>query len=164
MNALVIYDSVFGNTEKIARAIGAALGSQGNAATLPVGQATADKVRGLDVLVVGSPTRSLRPTEAVAKFLSQLPKESLRGVRVAAFDTRWALENIDSGFLRVVVGKGGYAANAIARALKKKGGSLIASPEGFLVTGLEGPLKEGELERAAEWAAQLLQLNPERSN
>lgn len=156
MNALTVYDSVFGNTEKIARAIGDAIGSQGTTETLPVGQVTADKMRGLDVLVVGSPTRSLRPTEAVAKFLGQLPKDYLRGIRVAAFDTRWALENIDSGFLRVVVGKGGYAANAIGRMLKKKGGLLAVPPEGFLVTGIEGPLKEGETERAAEWARQII--------
>ncbi len=156
MNVLVVYDSVFGNTEKIALAIGdaigAALGPQGKVETLSVSQVTADKVRELDVLIVGSPTRSLRPTEAIAKFLSQLPQERLHSIQVAAFDTRWALENIDSGFLRLVVDKGGYAANAIARTLKKKGGKLATPPEGFLVTGVEGPLKDGELERAAEWA------------
>lgn len=152
MKTLIVYDSVFGHTEKIAQAIGAAA----SAPVLPVGQVTADKMRGLDVLIVGSPTRSLRPTEAIAKFLSQLPKDGLRGILVAAFDTRWALESIDSGFLRLVVGKGGYAANAIAGALKKKGGRLVAPPEGFLVTGIEGPLKEGGIERAAEWARQII--------
>lgn len=167
MKALIVYDSVFGNTEKIAQAIGSAigtaLGSQGDTAALPVGQVTADKVRGLGVLIVGSPTRSLRPTEAVARFLGQLPKDYLHGIRVAAFDTRWALENIDSGFLRLVVGKGGYAANAIDRMLKKKGGNLVAPPEGFLVTGVEGPLKDGELERAAGWVRQILDLSTERA-
>ena len=167
MNALIVYESVFGNTEKVACAIGAAIGaafgSQGKVATLPVSQVTTEKVRGLDFLVVGSPTRSLRPTEAVAKFLNQLPREYLQGVQVAAFDTRWALDHIDSGFLRFVVGKGGYAASTIANALKKKGGNLLAPPEGFFVTGEKGPLKDGELERAAEWARQSFQIGQEKA-
>jgi hypothetical protein len=51
----------------------------------------------------------------------------------------------------------GYAAGRIANNLKKKGSTLIASPEGFFVTGGQGPLKEGELERAAAWAKGILE-------
>ncbi len=148
MNTLVVYDSVFGNTEKIARAIAAALGAQ----AVPAGQMTAGQLRGLDLLVVGSPTRRFRPTEGLAKFLNGLPKNHLTGVRVAAFDTRVVLETIDSKALRFLVDKGGYAASAIAKTLEKKSGVLAAPPEGFFVTGEQGPLKDGELERAAEWA------------
>jgi hypothetical protein len=50
---------------------------------------------------------------------------------------------------------GGYAAPRIARALEKKGGNLAAPPEGFFVEDKEGPLKAGELERAAGWAKEL---------
>jgi len=60
--------------------------------------------------------------------------------------------SIDSSVLRFIVKTGGYAAKSIANRLKKKGGDLIMPPEGFLVTGEEGPLQEGELERAADWA------------
>ncbi|MBN1312955.1 MAG: flavodoxin family protein, partial [Anaerolineae bacterium] len=105
MNALVIYDSVFGNTEKIAHAIGEALGAQGNADTLPVGQVTIDKMHGLDVLVVGSPTRGFRPTEGVTKLLNALPKNHLDGIQVAAFDTRILLDTINSRVFRFVVDK-----------------------------------------------------------
>jgi len=69
----------------------------------------------------------------------------------AAFDTRFALESIDSSTVRFIVKTGGYAASTIAKELKKRGGNLVAAPEGFLVTGEKGPLKEGELERAKEW-------------
>jgi hypothetical protein len=72
-------------------------------------------------------------------------------VRVAAFDTRIVLETIDSKALRFLVDKGGYAASTIAKTLEKKGGKLTAPPEGFFVTGEQGPLKDGELERAADW-------------
>lgn len=151
MTTLVIYDSVFGNTEKIAQAIRTALGAR----AVSVGQVTADQLRSLDLLVVGSPTRGFRPTEGIAKFLNGLPKNHLAGVRVAAFDTRILLETIDSKALRFLVDKGGYAASTIAKTLEKKGGKLAASPEGFFVTGEQGLLKDGELERAAKWGGNL---------
>jgi flavodoxin len=150
MNTLVIYDSVFGNTEMVAKAIAAALGAQ----AIPASQADTGQLRGLDLLVIGSPTRGFRPTEGIAKLLNSLPKNHLAGVRVAAFDTRIVLETIDSKALRFLVDKGGYAASTIAKTLEKKGGRLAAPPEGFFVTGEQGPLKDGELERAAAWAAQ----------
>jgi flavodoxin len=166
VNTLIVYDSVFGNTEKIAFAIGASIGAatgapvdglpgpQGNCQTLSVSQVTPEKMRGLDLLIIGSPTRGFRPTEGMAKLLGGLSNKQLQGVRVAAFDTRIALEQIESSVLRFIVDKGGYAARTIAKTLQKKGGDLIAPPEGFYVTGEQGPLKEGELERAAEWARQ----------
>ncbi len=46
----------------------------------------------------------------------------------------------------------GYAAGRITNSLKSKGGHLAAEPEGFIVEDSEGPLKQGELERAAIWA------------
>ena len=106
MKILVIYDSVFGNTEKTAQSIAAALGTQ----AIPVSQVDAGKLRGLDLLVVGSPTRGFRPTEGLSKLLNTLPKNHLAGVCVAAFDTRIVLETIDSKALRFLVDKGGYAA------------------------------------------------------
>jgi flavodoxin len=113
MNVLVVHDSVFGNTEKVAQAIAAALGTQ----AVPVGQADAAQLCGLDLLVVGSPTRGFRPTEGISKLLSALPKNHLAGVRAAAFDTRMVLETIDSKALRFLVDKGGYAAITIAKSL-----------------------------------------------
>jgi flavodoxin len=155
MKTLIIYDSVFGNTEKVAHAMGEAFSVNGQIETLPVSQVTMDQLRGPGVLIVGSPTRSFRPTPAISQFLKALPKNHLAGINVAAFDTRIWLNTIDSATFRFLVDKGGYAANTIATALKKKGGNLLAQPEGFLVTGEQGPLKEGELERAAKWARQM---------
>ncbi|MBN2549059.1 MAG: flavodoxin family protein [Anaerolineales bacterium] len=152
MKTLVLYDSVFGNTEKIAQAIAETLA----APVAPVSQAGLEQLSGLEILVVGSPTRSFRPTEAMARFLSLLGKDQLRGVNVAAFDTRIWLDTINSKPLRFIVDKGGYAASAIAKTLKAKGGKLAVPPEGFLVSGEQGPLKDGELERAAAWGQQIL--------
>ena len=155
MKVLVIYDSVFGNTEKIAQTIGTAFARDNDVQILPVSEVEAAYEQGLALLVAGSPTRSFRPTEAVANFLKAMPKNLLVNIRVAAFDTRLALDTIDSSALRFIVDKGGYAAKTIAKELEKKGGYLHTHPEGFFVTGEQGPLKDGELERAAKWGEKL---------
>ena len=155
MKTLVVYDSVFGNTEKVAQAIAASL----DTSALPVRDVTLEMLSRLDLWVVGSPTRGFRPTEDTAKLLNGLPKNHLVGMKVAAFDTRILLDTIGSKALRFLVDKGGYAASTIAKALQKKGGEVIADPEGFLVTGEQGPLKEGELERAAAWGTALARNN-----
>lgn len=152
MNILIIYDTVFGNTEKVAQSIAVVLDTQ----AIPVSQVNADQLRGLDLLVVGSPTRAFRPTEGISKLLNGLPKNHLSGLRVATFDTRVVLETIDSKALRFLVDKGGYAAKTIAKSLVKKGGILAAPAEGFFVSGEKGPLIEGEIERAADWGKKFL--------
>lgn len=158
MKALVVYDSVFGNTEKVAQAIGGALGSEVDVETLRVGAVTPEKLMGAELLVVGSPTRGFRPTPAVTGLLKKIPRDGLRGVKVAAFDTRFGESQIKEGpaILAFLVRIFGYAAEPISGRLEKKGGEAIVSPEGFIVTDTEGPLQEGELDRAAEWGRQLL--------
>jgi flavodoxin I len=153
MKALVVYDSVFGNTEQIAQAIGNAFGSQADVATVQVSSVKPEHLAGLELLVVGSPTRGFRPTEAITNFLKNT---SINGIKVAAFDTRFSEDDVESFALRLLIRLGGYAAKRIANRLKKSGGELIAPPEGFFVKDTEGPLKEGELERAADWARQIL--------
>jgi flavodoxin I len=77
-------------------------------------------------------------------------------MKVAAFDTRIAVEDVKNGFLTFMVKIFGYAAKPIADGLKKTGGVLVVVPEGFFVKGSEGPLRDGELERAASWASQVI--------
>ena len=115
-----------------------------------------EHLAGVDLLVVGSPTRGFHPTEDTVAFLKSIPKAKLKGVRVAAFDTRFSIPDLQSKTVGWIVQTGGYAARHIARSLEKAGGELVAPPEGFLVIDEEGPLKEGELERAAAWAIQLI--------
>lgn len=162
MKAMVIYDSVFGNTAQIAQAISNGLS---NAPAAPqdvelrrVGDVKPEQLAGLNLLFVGSPTRGFRPTPATSDFLKSIPKNALQGVKVAAFDTRFTEEEINSqGFLlSKLVNVFGYAAKPISDRLEKKGGELVVPPEGFYVDGTEGPLTEGELERAADWARQIL--------
>jgi flavodoxin len=156
MKTLVVFDSVFGNTEKVARAIGDALGAYGEVEVVRAGDVRPGQLLGVDWLVIGSPTRGFRPTEGVSAFVQGLSGQALAGMRVAAFDTRVALEDIKSPVFRFIVSKGGFAAPWIA---KRLGGQANVPAEGFIVQGQEGPLCDGELERAAQWAGQLVQAN-----
>jgi flavodoxin I len=149
MNVLVIYDSVFGNTEKIAQAVGAAFGE--NVQVVNVQQAASVDLTTVDLLLVGSPTRAFKPTEGIVSYLKELPADQVKGLKAAAFDTRIPLESISNKFLRGMVKMGGYADKTIIKLLAKKGANIVANA-GFMVLESEGPLADGELERAAEWA------------
>ena len=139
MNALVVYDSTYGNTEKIAQAIGEAIGAQ----VLRAGEVNPADLKGFDLLIVGSPTHGGWFTPEIKGLLEESP--ALEGVNVAAFDTRTV--SIWNRIFRF-----GYAAPRIARSLENNGGNLLVPPEGFVVLGTQGPLKDAELERAAGWA------------
>ncbi len=158
MRALVVYDSVYGNTEHVARAIAQAIGagmdSQWETFAVKVDDLQPQHIAEVSLLVVGSPTRMFRPTPAIRSWVKGLPAGSLRGVRVAAFDTRLPPEDAPA-FLRFMIKLFGWAAKPIGYGLTKRGGELSAEPEGFYVTGTEGPLQEGELERAEAWAREI---------
>jgi flavodoxin len=148
MKILIVYDSVYGNTEKIAKAVAGALTPSGDVKVLRAGEANPSELESIDLLIVGSPTQGGRPTPAIKEFLDKIPANALNNVGVAAFDTR-----MKSRFATLF----GYAAGRIADSLKGKGGHPAALPEGFIVGGREGPLKEEELERAAVWAKGILE-------
>lgn len=156
MKALVLYDSQFGNTEKIAQAIGDAIGARAETTLLRAAEATPQALSGYDLLVVGSPTQRFHATELLAGLLTGL---SLPNVRAAAFDTRFDMKEVDSRVLRMAVkvaGDNAWAATRIAADLEKAGATLAVPPEGFIVQDTEGPLRPGELERAAAWAVAIL--------
>jgi flavodoxin I len=144
MKTLVVYDSQYGNTESIAKAIGAAIPAE--VQVLRVGDVNPSALKSFDLLIIGSPTQGGRPTQAIQSFLEALAP-GLKGASVAAFDTRLPSK---------LVGIFGYAAERIARSLKGNGGILLGSPAGFVVKGKDGPLADGEVERAARWAQEVV--------
>jgi flavodoxin len=153
---MVVYDSAYGNTEQVAQAIGAALGDQGEIEVLRVGDVRPGRLAGLNLLIVGSPTQKFSPTGATTRFLKGIPQDGLQGVKVAAFDTRFTEDAIGkvrilAFFVRIF----GYAARPIADRLVRKGGELAVPPEWFYVGDTKGPLLEGELQRAADWAERI---------
>lgn len=138
MKALVIFDSNFGNTKTIAEAIAKELGNDTKAVS--VTDFNNSELEGIGLLVIGSPIIGWKPSERMGKFLASLSKDRLKGYKAATFDTRVTL------FIH------GDAAKKIAQKLKDAGAEIIVKPQAFLVKGKEGPLIDGEVERATEWA------------
>jgi len=157
MKAMVVYDSVHGNTRQVAETVAEALRVAADVETREVTEVEPGQLTGLDVLIVGAPTHAFQPTAAARAFLKRIPPGALRGARVAAFDTRISEEDVGSGVFSFFVKFFGYAAEPIAARLKRKGGDLTLPPEGFFVLESEGPLKAGELERAANWARPMVE-------
>jgi flavodoxin I len=155
MKSIVIYDSMYGNTEKIARAIGKVMQTRGAVRVISIKEASLADVKGTDLLLVGSPTQAFNMLPAVKTWLKNLPKGSLTGIKVAAFDTRMDVKKVNNKFLTFMESFSGYAAEKIGKALVNKGGSPVVKPEGFFVDGSEGPITTGELKRAEQWAGKL---------
>jgi flavodoxin I len=154
--ALIVSDSVFGNTARIADAIRAGLGSGLDVSALKPSDPAASPSKPLpDLIVVGSPTRGFRPLASMLQWIGRIPPDGLAGARVAAFDTRMAAEDVKSRIGRFVVTRFGYAAESLLKRLTAKGAAAAAPAEGFFVKGPKGPLAEGELERAADWARRI---------
>jgi flavodoxin I len=152
---IIIYESFFGNTEQIAKAIGEGLGTAAEVKIIKVGDVKPENLKEADLLIVGSPTRAFRPSPGTSKFLKNIPSNSSQGKKAAAFDTRISMEDTPSRFLRFMENMFGYAAEPISKKLRKNGAEIIIAPEGFCVKDTKGPLKEGELERAKKWGTQI---------
>lgn len=145
MKVLIIYDSVYGNTERIAKAVGAAIA--GDVKVVRAAEVNPTGLGQLDLLIVGSPTLGGRPSPPIQDFLERVPGNLVSGLKVAGFDTRYS-----SKFVKIF----GFAAEKIAAVLEQKGGKLVSAPAGFFVTGKKGPLNDGELERAGGWAKEIV--------
>jgi flavodoxin len=148
MKALVVYFSQFGNTQKVAEGIAEGLASGASVRTIDVHQFGIAQLDGIELLVMGSPTHKMNLPEVVRPVLAQLPRRSLEGRWVAAFDTSYRMSRWLAPFT---------AARKLARQLRKLGGRQAAGPETFHVQGKAGPLYDGELVRAGAWARLVLQ-------
>jgi flavodoxin len=147
MQTVVIYDSKFGNTERIAEAIGRGAGELGDVRVISTAEAAA--VTGTladrpDLLVLGGPTQKRGPSPALRAFMDALPA-LLRDVPAASFDTRYR------GPLLLM----GSAAAGVAKVLAKAGADAVAPPESFFMQRggrLElQQLEPGEVDRAERW-------------
>ena len=162
MKALVVYESMFGNTRQIAEAIAAGLAESVDVAAVEVSEATAEAAEGADLLVAGGPTHAFsmsRPstrTDAISRgaaegrdgtglreWMHALPAR--HEPMLATFDTRVASMRHWPG----------SAARAAAKVGRHDGYELVAPPMSFYVDDVDGPLLDGELDRATAWGQQL---------
>jgi flavodoxin len=145
MKALVVYDSQFGNTEKVAQEIAQILESKASVSIARAAQYGEASWQGVDLLVVGCPTQAWKATKEINAFLERIPKGALAHTAVATFDT-----------LRSACVAHRLRCKSMANKLSKSGARLVTPPESFFVMGSEGPLAEGELAHAAAWSRGLL--------
>jgi hypothetical protein len=176
MRVVIVYESLFGNTREVAEAVrdGIVAARPGaSVACIRATEAERDQALGADLLVVGGPTHlhglstsltrgmGLKAEQRVPAgvaghgtepgaagpglrdWFRGLPRAAA-GSRGAAFDTRAESRHA------------GGAAYGIARRLRHHGYDLVAEPAGFILADVEGPLGEGETERARAWGASLL--------
>jgi hypothetical protein len=159
VRSLVVVESVFGNPRQIAEAIGQGLSGRSEVRVVDVADAPADP-QGFDLLVVGGPTHAFgmtRPSTrrsaadqaggsitaaetGLREWLDALPPGT---AGAAAFDTRMVRPRTPG------------ASRGAAKRLRRRGFRLVAKPETFRVTDSQGPLKDGEIERATAWGEAL---------
>lgn len=166
MPALVVYESMYGNTQKVAEAVAEGLAGAMPVEVVEVGGAPAAPPQDTTLLVVGAPTHALglsRPRSradaagkspdgtvvsagpGVREWLDGLPEG--RGPAAAAFDTRLPASRYF-----------GTAAGKIQKQLRRHGMAAVSTPHGFNVDGALGPLSDGELARARAWGEELARL------
>jgi len=161
MNALVVYESLYGNTKRIAEAIADGLARECDITITEVGVAP-DVPSDVDLLVVGGPThqfglsrKSSRQQGAddhdepvisldvgIREWIEGQPRVS--NGAAATFDTSIRKPNLP-----------GSAARGAAKRLKKKGYRLVVPGELFLVEGGKGPITDGETDRATKWGQEV---------
>jgi hypothetical protein len=166
MKAVVVYESMYGNTHRVAEAIGRGLARAGEVVVVPVAEAELPVVADADLVVVGGPThahgmsrastRKAAVDQAKADYTLD-PSASGPGVRewlqsissitaaAAAFDTR-------AGMAPALLT--GRASKGIAKQLDQHGFGQVTQPQSFLVDK-DNHLLPGEEQRAQEWGAEL---------
>jgi len=145
-NILVIYDSQFGNTKVIAESIAEGAGAQ----CKHVADVTHQDVEVADLLVIGCPTQGGRATVAIQNWISSIPDHLIRNHHFVSFDTRFSEQKVNAA-LRLLIKTFGYAGPRISETLQNMGGIPLLPAEGFIVLGKEGPLLDGEIDRAKNW-------------
>jgi flavodoxin len=147
METLVVYFSKFGNTQKLAETIAAGLKGLGTVRRLNSYELNKEALTQADVVVMGTPTHKMNLPRDVKPMLEALPRKALKGKLVAAFDTSYQMNPILNLFV---------ASKRLDKKLRKLGGKRVVRPEIFVVGEREGPLVEGEFERARAWAQQIV--------
>lgn len=146
LKVLIIYDSLYGNTEKVAKAIGK---SVLNSKVLHLSKVKKLDVEKADLLIIGSPTQGGRCTSDMEYFLENT--KGLVNKKIAVFDTRLDFDDLNF-LLKLLIKKLNYASVKMEQIIKSKSGNVVGEPLGLFVSGKEGPLKDGEIKNAIKWA------------
>jgi flavorubredoxin len=147
LKALVVYDSVYGNTERLAKALATGLESRGvEVKIVKVDQVKPNELGNVDLLCVGSPTQAWNVSKPTQEFLERLKTEGLTGKKAFAFDTKMKSR------------LAGDAGGKIERKLKDAGLTIAKHSESAIVIGREGPLEENAEETFKQIGAELAKI------
>ena len=165
MKTLVIYDSQFGNTERLAEVIARQLGADTPVWAADGAAKAALELGDWDLLIIGAPTQHQTVSPTMRALLQGAPGAALKHAHVAVFDTRYRMTRLLSG----------SAADWIATRVARAGAVLLVAPESFFVERETPPpgeqrrhdhvhdqihdherLEAGEEERALAWASALV--------
>jgi flavodoxin len=161
MKAVVVYESLWGNTAAIARAIAEGLGPE--AVALHTDEATSEAVRGADLIVAGAPVLGFSlPTDEMRDSIRSNPGNPPAPPDLAHPPLRSWLGSLPAGTGRFAAFETrlrgpfpGGAVKQIAKGFEGAGYTEVAKPSPFYVAGKWGPLRDGEVDRARAWGAAL---------
>lgn len=160
--AIVVYESMFGNTHSVADAVAEGLSTALDVTLVEVSHAPREVTDDIDLVVVGGPTHAFsmsRPStrqsasdqgadpetsghDGIREWIGAV--EAPEGLLTAAFDTKVLKPHLP-----------GSAAKSAGRKLKHRGFKKIDDPKTFYVTGTKGDLVDGEIDRARQWGTHL---------
>ena len=152
-----MYESLFGNTETVARAV--ADGMAGQAEVTVVDVRTMPGALGMDVVVVGGPTHAFgmsRPATRQDAVRQGATREDVATVGLREWlDASPPLTDVAAAVFDTKVDRplAGSAARKAERRLRRLGCRMLVPSESFHVVGTPGPLADGERERARRWGA-----------
>ncbi|MEU1423978.1 flavodoxin domain-containing protein [Kitasatospora sp. NPDC005751] len=177
MHTVVVYESMYGNTREIAEAIAEGVhraDPEASVDCLPVSRADAEVARTADLLVVGGPTHMHGMSSGVSRRMAAVGEAKKEGNEDAAHEAHetargpglrsWfhSLPKTEPGThaaafdTRAGTRMSGGAADGIAQRLTRHRYDVVTDPEGFVVEETDGPLRQGEIERARAWGAGLV--------
>jgi len=146
LKGLIVCESFYGNTWKVAEALQEELAESGNITDLlKAKEAEGVEASGYDFLLLGGPTRMFRASPGTRQFVKKLPK-SWAGKPFATFCTE------------LKAYRGPHAAVLLAEALIKRGLVQVAEPIITYVMGGKGPLDDDALPQAKKYAKSLAQV------
>jgi flavodoxin len=162
MKAVVVYQSLWGNTAAIARAIAEGIGE--GARALSTAEATPAAIAGAGLIVAGAPVLGFSlPRESMLKMIAEGKTKYKTAPDVSQPSMRSWLDGLSAGkgcfaaFETRIWWSPGGSTGGIERGLEHAGYRRLDKARRFLVEGGEGPLRAGELEKAKAWGAELAQ-------
>lgn len=162
MKAVVVYESLWGNTAAVAKAIAEGIGE--GARAMSTGEAAGEALADVELIVGGAPLLGFSlPTTSMRDSIGSNPAHSSHPPNLSHPSMRQWLESLpagtgrSAGFETRIWWSPGSAAKTIERGLTRVGYRPAAKTHRFIVQGKYGPLRAGELERAKLWGAELAQ-------